>query len=167
MKKKITKLLLVLTIIVTTSVAYSWWTINVFDEYKNIMNISQVSAQIESQTIQPQTYGRLIPISNIVGYGDTHEIIMDYNISLNKEVETSHRLFVDISKIKIGEIENPCDIVDISVDNPGIIHNAIVTVSVHISLDTADLTESDLTYVTGLLGQEQLSFSIVFDVVKI
>ena len=167
MYKRIKRLLIIL-LIFSNFFAFSAWQQGGFDIYKNILSNTEASSltrfEVKSQNIRQETMGNLIPESAFTGVGDTHEIIIDYNIHLNEEVGSDRVLIVKSFNIKVGNLDNPYNIVKIRATN-SIIVKKDVTISIHITLDISHITEENQEDAFRSIMNKEITFDLAIIVV--
>ena len=159
--KKLLIALIAILVIGGSSMAYAWWdSLTVNNSESNIITIGQgLDLVVATAVIDPLTDGTLIPASAVLKTGDTHQIDIDYTVSLDYTVDTPLNLAVTISNVLIDGVADTNSYVIISVNNPGTVGNSDVTVTLSVTLDDSP---ADPVAAKATLEGATISFDIEF-----
>ena len=158
MKKLLVALVLVLSI-TTTGMAYAWWdSLQVDVAESNIITIGQgMNLVVATAVIDPLTDGNLIPASAELKTGDTYQIDIDYEVSLNYAESLS--LAVSVTNILIDGVADTNTYIIVAVTNPGTVSDTPITVTLSVTIDDAPVDEAAAL---ATLANAVISFDVQF-----
>jgi|AntRauTorcE11897_2_1112592.scaffolds.fasta_scaffold00016_47 hypothetical protein len=166
MLKKLMVAVFLVLILGGSTIAFAWWD-NLSESRleANIVTLGEGATMTTSPVvIDPATDGYLIPSSAILKPGDTHEILLNYNVNIDQPIASALNLLVTVTDINVGSTPNPFDLISVNVTNPGTILNDPVNVILSVTIDDSSLLPSEYEAARLALMNNQISFNIHFQV---
>lgn len=118
-------------------------------------------------TINPLTDGNLIPENTILTQNSTREIELTYTVRLNAGVQEAFYLFVTVRNIRVNEVENPFNLIDIEISHHDTIANDDVLATLTVRIDDSGLQEENYEEAYNLLSGKNISFEVHFEITPI
>ncbi|MGD9901273.1 MAG: hypothetical protein AB7S44_01910 [Spirochaetales bacterium] len=159
--KKVLVALIAMLVMVSSTAAFAWWdSLTVNKSESNIITIGEgLDLAVANAVIDPLTDGTLIPASAVLKTGDTYQIDIDYEVSLDYTVDTPLNLAVTVSNVLINGVADTNNYIIIAVTNPGTVGNSAVTVTLSVTLDD---NPADPVAAKATLESATISFDIEF-----
>ena len=130
--KKFLVAALLLLMVGSTSLAFAWWDSLETTENEVTVGIGQgVTLQVN---LAPQATDKLVPVGAVSQPDQVDEIVLTYNVNLDRTIEEELDLEVEVKNIQIGNSSDNAGLVNVAIGNPGSIENDPVTVTLTVTL---------------------------------
>ncbi|MCK9575952.1 MAG: hypothetical protein M0R51_08410 [Clostridia bacterium] len=159
-------LLAILAVIVLggSAVAFSWWDkLSVAEYEQDVISMGNgLELVVLPVEINPEAAGNLIPASAVETEGDTYSVVLTYTVKFEDVLEEELDLGVTVSNILVDGVANPFGLISIVVDNPGVIQNEDVVVTLTVTIDDSELLPADYEAAYEAIAEKTISFNIAF-----
>ena len=158
-KKLITSLILVVILFGGTSVAFSYW-----DNLQQTENVSNVSVgegvTLELDILATVPNGKvLVPVGKAQTSDSVEEIVLTYNVYLDKQTNNDLDLTVISSNILIGGSSDHSDLVNIDISKASdFVNDSEILITVTISVDAPTSQEQ-----YDAIKNQAVTFTLTFE----
>ena len=157
MSKRVVKFVFILFLLII-GFAFTLTSFNMFNDEKvvsaNQLNLNNKEEIVLNQLVTNDSSKRLVPVGTILGVDDINEVVMEYEVLVNKnDVE----LIVQVDNVLIGNEDSYSHLINIEISQEHLDDKYLVKAIISLNMP-ANETEYNA------IANKQITFSLVFSV---
>ena len=157
MSKRVVKFVFILFLLII-GFAFTLTSFNMFNDEKvvsaNQLNLNNKEEIVLNQLVTNDSSKRLVPVGTILGVDDINEVVMEYEVLVNKnDVE----LIVQVDNVLIGNEDSYSHLINIEISQEHVDDKYLVKAIISLNMP-ANETEYNA------IANKQITFSLVFSV---
>jgi len=164
MFKRVLLAILAVIILGGSAVAFSWWDkLSIAQYEENVISMGTgLELVVTPVVINPTEAGNLIPESAVLKAGDTYSVVLTYTVKFENTLEEELDLAVTVSGLLVGDAEDTFQLINVAVNNPGVIQNEDVVVTLTVTIDDSMLLPADYEAAYTAIANKEISFNVAF-----